>query len=838
MDGCGYARATGPASCSSRVERGSPPATDYMKGGMKKMENRLLSRCWVIAALTVMMLLLPGVVSRVCSAELDLRFQGSQFAVSPDGKLAYPVPAYDDTGDPATQFWVSNLDGSDRKLVGTLPEIWDVRCVGSRQLAAVRFDTDRVYFLPMDGGKPKVFSLTNSYHWTQPEPSPDGKWIAFPAVQREPRKSGLFLLNTTTGKIITLNNDVIKSYVRWSPDSKKLVYGEGSYQKDYKLKIVSIPGGKITDLGTNGVGATWSPDGKWIAYTGNIVRGGSWYGGIPIDGNILKINPVTKETVALTDPPVNVNDDSTGTWEVGGDINPVWSPDGKKIVYRHKHELMNAKDYATKQSDDQIWVMNSDGSGKRKVFDKWGSYAWSPDNESIFVKDKTSITRVSLDSGTGSEVVAWTIPERPEIKESDWKTIKGKTASIKYARMDSAYPKAILAVTQAARDIYANTFHCDMPAFVEVEVKKDSYANTNLWTDGNSRFFLTVRSMDDLLPPMRSGYFNIYGICHELGHIAMYRRIRMLGLPPGVGEGWAHFAGSVVTDEVYKRLGKNVWPVPYDYREDGMARLQKTSENPDAQKDATTRVAVIFLKADEKYGAPVVFKAMNDATADKPYGKDFMPRFADALAQDTSDPSAKSIIPEDLLVTKVDWQVKDREINDQTTEGEMTENDSTGIILKYDDGSSEGKWSTAGSGHAVVFKRPAGNWAVDAVMMYGARYGDTEPPRDNFYIFVCDQDFSVLKEIDEPYSKLELEQENGQGDKWYRFDFDPVTVPEGFYVCIFFDPTATKGFYMHYDKDVKKVHSRAALPWSFVRDLPNGQSFDWMIRAHLRKMGD
>jgi len=47
------------------------------------------------------------------------------------------------------------------------------------------------------------------------------------------------------------------------------------------------------------------------------------------------------------------------------------------------------------------------------------------------------------------------------------------------------------------------------------------------------------------------------------------------------------------------------------------------------------------------------------------------------------------------------------------------------------------------------------------------------------------------------------------------------------------DATATKGFYMHYDKNVKKSHSKSALPWSFVHDVGDDQKFDWMIRGHL-----
>jgi hypothetical protein len=115
------------------------------------------------------------------------------------------------------------------------------------------------------------------------------------------------------------------------------------------------------------------------------------------------------------------------------------------------------------------------------------------------------------------------------------------------------------------------------------------------------------------------------------------------------------------------------------------------------------------------------------------------------------------------------------------------------------------------------------------VEMFGSRYGETEPPKEDFSIFICDQDFNVIREIREPYSKLVY----GDEPKWHHFDIAPVKVPEGFYVCIYFSPTYTKGFYMHYEKGHAKSHSFSALPWSFVQDYEN----DWMIRVHLREEG-
>ena len=407
------------------------------------------------------------------------------------------------------------------------------------------------------------------------------------------------------------------------------------------------------------------------------------------------------------------------------------------------------------------------------------------------------------------------------------KETKAPGAIVTYTGVYPQYANAIAELASEARAVYADQFKFNMPLKVVVDIEKDPQARTNLWNDGDSHIFLTVRSSLDLEPPTKSGYFNIYGICHELGHIAMYRGIVNLGLPNGVAEGWPHYAGSVVVDAVFKKLGATLWPQPYDYAQtDGTARLAEQSSDPEAMKSPITKAAFVFYAIDRKYGTDKVMAAMNTAQEGKPYGKDLMPRFANALAKITGDQSAAAMVPADMLAPKVEWEVAEREINDKAVEGLIQEKDATGVLIRYDDGKSDGKRSIAGAGHAVVFKTPPGAWAVDSIQMYGSRYGAAESPKEDFSIFILDKDFNIIKQIDKPYSALG----NGE-EEWYKFDFDPVKVPEGFYVCIYFSPTAAKGFYMHYDKDVKLSHSRSALPFTFVNDVRD--KYDWMVRVHL-----
>ena len=789
-------------------------------------------RRFTLLCLLLFIYLLLGCYSNASANSENWEAKWLKISVSPDGtKLGYPVPGYNEYGEPATELWFANLNGSGKTRVAKVVGYWNVCWFDKNHLAATYFDVNRVPILPISKGKSRNLMITDKYYHIKPAISPDSRWVAFPAVIKEVVAPGIFVLNTSTGMIKQLSKEVVKSHVSWSPDSSKIAYGVGGYQQHYSLRIMDVETGIETDTGLDGVGVEWSPDGKWLAYVGNVTRGSSWNYGIPCDGNIIKTNIETKETLALTEPGVNIYNKETDHWELSGAIDPLWSPDGKTIAYRR---IQRASDNdKTTLDKDEIWVVNADGSGRKKLAEKSASFVWSPDSKSLLLKGENAIKRIPLDSGIQRTVVAWTVPQQPP--KAKPKIISSTGAVVEYTtNIKPGYAKALLAVADAARKIYADTYGFNMPKKALMSIEKNAEGQTQLWTDGDSQMFLTITSNANLLPPPESGFFNIYGVCHELGHIAMYRSIKLIGIPEGVAEAWPTYSGSVVVDEVYKRLGKNLWPEPYDYSKvEGVARLKiitKLNGNESTDDAAYTNATAAFYEAHKKYGANKVFAAMKTAISGKPYGKDVMPRFVDALVIATGDESARKIFPEEMLVPKVEWNVAEREITDKTVEGLITVEDDTGVLIHYDDGSSDGKLSTSGSGHAVVFKTPPGTWAADYVQMYGSRYGEIKAPNKNFSIYICDQNFEVIKEIENPYNLL-----NTGKDKWYTFNFEPVKVPEGFYVCIYFDPTANDGFYMNYDKSIKKTHSKSAIPWDHIVDVDGKNLFDWMIRVHLRK---
>ena len=146
--------------------------------------------------------------------------------------------------------------------------------------------------------------------------------------------------------------------------------------------------------------------------------------------------------------------------------------------------------------------------------------------------------------------------------------------------------------------------------------------------------------------------------------------------------------------------------------------------------------------------------------------------------------------------------------------------------IAIDDGTSAGKKSIAGSGHAVVLDKPSGAAKLTAVKIFGSRYGTPQPPEEDFSVFLCDAEGKQVKEFKFAY-KLFL-----RGDpRWVTLKLpEPADLPpagEKFILCVGFNPQQTKGVYVHYDKHADG-DNRVGLPGSLNDAFGQG---DWMIRA-------
>jgi Tol biopolymer transport system component len=248
--------------------------------------------------------------------------------------------------------------------------------------------------------------------------SPDGSTIAFTSLAQN--AAGIFLIDSSGGNLRSiLSGDGLG--ITWSPDGRWLAFARNSY-----LHKMKPNGDSLTQLGElyGAIRPAWSLDGSKLAFVQRDAETGIWlcdlmttkisqlisYGNYPswhpITGEVIVLDTrvdlatglaiysfvaVSPATLAartissfatLSDcgfPRVSPDGNSIvyslrrpddycqilifditrvqhrRLTDDGGDV-AAWSPDGKKIVYTR-----------TQQGDGGLWVMNADGSNKRRL---------------------------------------------------------------------------------------------------------------------------------------------------------------------------------------------------------------------------------------------------------------------------------------------------------------------------------------------------------------------------------------------------------------------------------------------------------------------------------------
>jgi Tol biopolymer transport system component len=271
---------------------------------------------------------------------------------------------------------------------------------------------------------PNIHSMLRPSSWSQ-----DGKKIAFFDIRAE---DGEMLKNNTMdshfplyvmdssghGQKRLLNFPV--SDFKWSPDSRQLLYvsayedpqrNDTGVQNRKKQPMSAIyilnmrTGGqrRLSSFGQNCSG-DWSPDGAHLALSFGNEQNSDIY--------VIRLD--SERQRRLTDSQ-NIN------------ISPVWSPDGKAIAYVALTSPGVMDNYG-------IYVVNADGSGKRKVSEIGGyEVSWSPDGKwlliataaDLYLASANGAISVNLTHGIGRPLDAAFTPDGKEVAfrsnhEGEW----------------------------------------------------------------------------------------------------------------------------------------------------------------------------------------------------------------------------------------------------------------------------------------------------------------------------------------------------------------------------------------------------------------------------------
>lgn len=256
---------------------------------------------------------------------------------------------------------------------------------------------------------------------TNPEWSPDGKWIAF-LSDRPGQMAGtpegkkqLYVISAEGGEaqqVTKVENDV--SVFEWAPDSKRIVfsmtdpetkamkdrkekYGDysvvhGDYQMTH-LWLVEFSSGsstaaepkRLTEGDQFSVGDfSWSPDGTRIAFSAQR------------DPDLISIGTADLYVMGVNDKSVRKIVSTPGP-----DRNPHWSPDGTRITF----ETAAGSQYFF-YTDGRIAVVPADGGAVQiltESFDEDPSLAgWGPDGIYFGAQQKTAAHLFRLNPANGA----------------------------------------------------------------------------------------------------------------------------------------------------------------------------------------------------------------------------------------------------------------------------------------------------------------------------------------------------------------------------------------------------------------------------------------------------
>lgn len=295
------------------------------------------------------------------------------------------IPEFVPVGDRGTPTLNSALQPVTGKLI-YFDQRFDSDDNGSFEVVSLNFDTWIDTQLTSD--------LSDN---TYPQPSPDGRWIAFQSDRDG--DFDIYVVNVVGGQLRKITeNGVWDRLPAWSSDSEWIIYssdvrGDGTFDL-YRIRTDGSSNEVVYSDGRRNSHARYSPDGRSIVFTsGAELRDATTWEIVLYDTQTQEATFLTQNDVRDSSPSFSpdgtrilfittIGDDTAvasmnleGTERqilydgIGNEWAASYNPDGQFIVVTSSVE-----------GDDQLFLMESDGSNVQQITSAGGAYAvWIPE---------------------------------------------------------------------------------------------------------------------------------------------------------------------------------------------------------------------------------------------------------------------------------------------------------------------------------------------------------------------------------------------------------------------------------------------------------------------------